>query len=275
MRCVQNTLMTYNIRGVAFSRADFDSLPELINGWIGQNCEIHICHDLDLFVFSPYLSPEIFKQIKKHLQTRFEHEYEFSGQARLLSFYDIETSGLALIELAEAKLAKKKEAQKREEAQKYIVTKEEKRAVFLKSLPYPHLVSSLNKRRLARAILEILVVEDDPFSRKLISGVLTGHGVSFAEDGHKAVEVYLQKAPDIVFLDIDLPDVTGHDVLTKILSLDPDAYIVMLSGNSQGENVLTALKAGAKGFIGKPFTKEKLFQYIAKCSKHQYEPTGA
>lgn len=228
-----------------------------------------ICYDCDIFVFSPNLSPEIFTQIKEHFQTRFE--YELSAQARLLSFYDIENNGLALIELAKTKLAKKIEAQKQEAAQKKIKTKEEQRAAFLKDLPHLQLMGTVDKRRRARATLEILVVEDDPFSRKLIGAALNGHSVSFAEDGRTAVTVHLQKAPGIVFLDIDLPDVSGHDVLAKILSFDRQAYIVMLSGNSQIENVQGAVNSGAKGFVGKPFTKEKLLQYIEKCSQRQLE----
>ena len=78
---------------------------------------------------------------------------------------------------------------------------------------------------------------------------------------------YVTHAPDVLFLDIELPDITGHDVLQKVLEMDPDAFVIMLSGNGNKENIFKAMKTGAKGFVGKPFTKDKLLQYILKCPK--------
>ena len=75
---------------------------------------------------------------------------------------------------------------------------------------------------------------------------------------------YVNKAPDVLFLDIGLPDINGHDVLERLFKLDPQAYVVMFSGNGDRENVLKAVELGAKGFVGKPFTQEKLIQYIEK-----------
>ncbi len=80
-----------------------------------------------------------------------------------------------------------------------------------------------------------------------------------------ALDKYTNIAPDILFLDINLPDVTGHELLEKILILDPDAYVIMLSGNCDRDNITQAISKGAKGFIAKPFTKDKLFQYIDRC----------
>ncbi len=256
-----------HIRGLPFTPKDIEILPELITRWIGQSGEIYICHDRDHFVFSPSLSIKTFTQIRECFQARFEHEYTSVRNARLLSLYEVEGNLQILIDVLESKIASKAEEQRQKAAQKHAESKEEKRAAFFRSMLYPKLIDTVESRRNARTTLEILVVEDDPFSRKLISGALSSHSVTFAEDGYESISAYLHKAPDIVFLDIDLPDVTGHDVLIKTLSFDKNAYIVMLSGNSQGENVMAAIKAGAKGFIGKPFTKDKLFQYIAKCPK--------
>ena len=76
--------------------------------------------------------------------------------------------------------------------------------------------------------------------------------------------IYVNKAPAVRFLDIGLPDIDGHTVLKKVFEIDPDAYVVMFSGNGDKENVMKAVKTGAKGFVGKPFTKDKLYQYIDK-----------
>ena len=75
---------------------------------------------------------------------------------------------------------------------------------------------------------------------------------------------YVNKAPDVLFLDIGLPDINGHEVLEKLFKLDPDAYVVMFSGNGDKENIMKAVELGAKGFVGKPFSQEKLLQYIQK-----------
>jgi len=115
--------------------------------------------------------------------------------------------------------------------------------------------------------VNILIVEDDGFSRKLIRNILNKeYEVIDVEDGKDALQSYALISPDVTFLDIDLPDVSGHEILTTILKIDPEAYIVMLSGNSDQDNVIRAIKAGAKGFVTKPFQKDRLFKYISDCA---------
>jgi two-component system chemotaxis response regulator CheY len=130
----------------------------------------------------------------------------------------------------------------------------------------PELLATIHKRRAEHKIMEIVVVEDDPFSRKLVHSSLNEfYAVSSAADGHNAISNYVFKAPNVMFLDIDLPDISGHEVLKKILEIDPDAYIIMLSGNGDKDNIMKAIQHGAKGFVAKPFTKDKLFTYIEKA----------
>jgi len=127
------------------------------------------------------------------------------------------------------------------------------------------LVKTIAKRRASRKEIEVLVVEDDLFSQTLIKKVLSAqYNLSIAGDGKGALLNFVKSAPDIVFLDIELPDVNGHEVLKKIKAMDPDAFVVMFSGNGDRENIMTAIDLGAQGFVGKPFAKEKLFQYIEK-----------
>ena len=61
-----------------------------------------------------------------------------------------------------------------------------------------------------------------------------------------------------LILDINLPDVTGHDLLERILLIDPDAHVIMLSGNADQTNIVQAMSKGAKGFIAKPFELKEL-----------------
>lgn len=132
-------------------------------------------------------------------------------------------------------------------------------------------VSKIPAKRLSRKDVQILVIEDDLLTQRLIKNTLGDrYALSTAKDGYEALTVYADTAPDVVFLDIGLPDANGKDILRKIIAMDSDAYIVMLSGNGDRENILEAMTSGAKGFIGKPFTQNKLFQYIEK-SPHYTE----
>lgn len=125
------------------------------------------------------------------------------------------------------------------------------------------------KRRQSRQPLHVMVVEDDPVTRRIVTGSFKEHyALITAADGQEAVANYLLYAPDIVFLDIGLPDASGFDVLRQIMATDPDAYVVMFSSNSYLDNITAALGAGASGFIAKPFKREKMRHYIQDSAMH-------
>ena len=112
----------------------------------------------------------------------------------------------------------------------------------------------------------ILTVEDDILTRRLIQNTLRGsYQLIEAENATRALDMYLLHAPDVVFLDIGLPDKSGHEVLADLTDIDADTHAVMLSGNSFKEDIIKAMEKGDKGFVGKPFTKEKLHQHIQKA----------
>lgn len=126
--------------------------------------------------------------------------------------------------------------------------------------------ADIEKRRTARPTVELMMIEDDAFSRRLVENVLHNkYPLTGLGEATRAIDTYALLAPDLLFLDINLPDVTGHELLERLLAIDPGAYIVMLSGNADQSNIVQAMSKGAKGFIAKPFTKEKLFQYIDRC----------
>jgi CheY-like chemotaxis protein len=128
------------------------------------------------------------------------------------------------------------------------------------------LLASFDARRAERFIPGILIVEDDPFSQRIISNTLRdGAEIAVASSGRQALQVMMKVVPDMIFLDIGLPDVTGLEILDEIFRIDPKAYVVMLSGNGSRDNVVGAMGKGAKGFIGKPFTVDKLIQAVSKC----------
>ena len=120
--------------------------------------------------------------------------------------------------------------------------------------------------RRARQEKIILVADDDMYMRMLVKkGASEGIVVHEAADGSEVLAAYKKYVPDILFLDIHMPNKEGIDILRDILAVDSKAYIIMLSADSSRENVELALKQGAKGFLTKPFTKEKLQDYICKC----------
>ena len=117
----------------------------------------------------------------------------------------------------------------------------------------------------------IIVADDDMFMRSLVVKTMKKHGkVIEVENGNEVVDKYLEHLPDILFLDIHMPGVGGLQVLDEILSFDQNAFIIMLSADSNKYNVLTSQLRGAKGFITKPFTEDKLMDVFKKCPTLKY-----
>ena len=107
----------------------------------------------------------------------------------------------------------------------------------------------------------ILVVDDAAFMRMMIKDILTKNGyevVGEAADGVQAVERYQELKPDLVTLDITMPEMDGITALKKIKEIDPQAKVIMCSAMGQQAMVIDAIQAGAKDFIVKPFQAERV-----------------
>lgn len=112
----------------------------------------------------------------------------------------------------------------------------------------------------------IMLVEDDLFARNIAMNALKGKfKVVEVADGAKATQEYLSHSPDVLFLDIHLPNKKGPAILKEILEVDPQAFVVMLSADAAEDRVMECIGIGAKGFIAKPFRGDKLYDYIRKC----------
>ena len=128
------------------------------------------------------------------------------------------------------------------------------------------------KLRRVRHPAHVLVVEDDPLTLRVVTGALGEANAIITEDNATgAVASYLMHAPDIVFLDIGLPDMDGFTVLDQIITIDQDAFVVMFSSHTDWGNISKALAAGAKGFVSKPFKKEELRNYIQGSNFHHHK----
>lgn len=120
-------------------------------------------------------------------------------------------------------------------------------------------------QREGRTVPTVLLVEDNPDTLLLLRHILSRMNVVVATKGAEVFDAYLTHAPDVVFLDINLPDGSGHDVLKQLIQADTKAFIVMLSGNSYKIDIAKAIKGGAKGFIAKPCSKATLIEWVAKA----------
>lgn len=112
----------------------------------------------------------------------------------------------------------------------------------------------------------VLVVDDAQFMRMRLNKLLTdaGHQVVEAANGLEALEKYEQHSPDIVMMDITMPEMDGLTALKELRQRHPDAKIIMCSALGQQSAVLEAIKAGAKDFIVKPFEPDRVLQAVGK-----------
>ncbi|MCR4907790.1 MAG: response regulator [Lachnospiraceae bacterium] len=113
----------------------------------------------------------------------------------------------------------------------------------------------------------ILICDDAAFMRMMIKDILTKNGYNVAgeaENGAKAVEKYAEVKPDLVLMDITMPEMDGIQALKKIKSDDPSAMVIMCSAMGQQAMVIEAIQAGAKDFIVKPFQAERVLEAVKK-----------
>jgi two-component system chemotaxis response regulator CheY len=118
----------------------------------------------------------------------------------------------------------------------------------------------------------VLVVDDAAFMRKMLVDVLTGGGheiVGQGANGIEAVARYRELRPDVMTLDITMPEKDGISALKEITALDPDARVLICSARGQESKVLEAIRGGAKDFIVKPFQAERVLDAVEKACPAQ------
>jgi two-component system chemotaxis response regulator CheY len=113
----------------------------------------------------------------------------------------------------------------------------------------------------------VLVCDDAIFMRTMIADILSSAGyevVGEAETGAQAVQKYRQLKPDLVTMDIVMPDMGGIDAVREICKDDPDAKILMCSAMGQQALVVEAIQAGAKDFVVKPFQPSRVLEAVQR-----------
>jgi two-component system chemotaxis response regulator CheY len=120
--------------------------------------------------------------------------------------------------------------------------------------------------------LQILIVDDSPFTRRSIMDIIESNGISNrvieAADGVEAVLKYKEHKPGLVIMDVLMPKADGIQALRAIKKMDPDARVIMISSTAKSYIVRDAMRAGAIDFIMKPFDPS---QMAVALSKHTLE----
>lgn len=114
---------------------------------------------------------------------------------------------------------------------------------------------------------KVLIVDDAAFMRMMIRDILEKNGfeiIGEGSNGLKAVELYKKEKPDVVTMDITMPDMDGIEAVKAIKAFDPSAKIVMCSAMGQQTMVMDAIRAGARDFIVKPFQADRVLEAIRK-----------
>ncbi|WP_371804713.1 response regulator [Candidatus Lokiarchaeum ossiferum] len=114
---------------------------------------------------------------------------------------------------------------------------------------------------------KILIVDDAQFMRNILTKILTANGhqiVGEADNANSGIEQFKELSPDLVTMDICMPDKSGIEAIKEIINIEPNAKILVCSSLGQELMVMEAIQLGAKDFIVKPFKKEKLVEMINK-----------
>ena len=125
---------------------------------------------------------------------------------------------------------------------------------------------NLAQERKKRAENIVMIADDDFFVRETIRRAL-GYQANVCEvdNGVSVADEYMVHNPDVLLLDIHMPGKSGFDVIDEIKAVDNDAYVIFFSSDYDRENIKTALDKDGVGFLTKPVSRKKLFEYIGQC----------
>src|SRR5208337_1598039 len=119
---------------------------------------------------------------------------------------------------------------------------------------------------------KIMIADDNRDLNEAMREMLFEHGFDVVQafDGEEAFDLYSQEKPDLTFLDYLMPKMDGVDVLEEIITIDPDALVVFITGEGSEDTAVQAMKAGAKDYVTKPFSMQYLV-HIAKKLINDHE----
>lgn len=237
--------------------AFLDLLDDLPNSYMAR---IYLCDDKDIFILmNSFMQRQFLEFVQKlSIELNVEKLNDYTGVFETAFHWpDLENicqEKLKLINLEMMKITAQ-ENKKQLEILAYDI---------IKTLDI-NLIKNLKSRRKNRQEQVVMVVDDEQISRMLVYNVLNKNfEMAFAKNGKESIPIYLENAPDILFLDIGLPDINGHLLLEILNQIDPSNYIIMFSGRKDKENIYKSLRLGAQGFLGKPFSRNELVYHIGQ-----------
>jgi two-component system KDP operon response regulator KdpE len=129
---------------------------------------------------------------------------------------------------------------------------------------------------MSAAPLRILVIDDEPPIRKLLRVGLSAHGYQIVEasNGKMALDLLSEQTPDLVILDLGLPDMEGHELLRTIRARNDSVPIVVLSSRDDETGKVQALDSGADDYVTKPFGMDELLARMRAALRHQLQIHG-
>ena len=192
---------------------------------------------------------------------KLRHEFTQAGLLTYLSISEMKDRLASLVEFSKAKRKSAAVFRNRRRAVEVADT-----ILSIKTFSDPELTQRLQNNRAQRPMASALIIEDDMVARGMVTLALRDlcHVIQ-AKDAKSGIISYIDQAPNVVLLDIHLPDHNGHEVLNRLKFIDPEAYVVMLSGDSMPLNVISAKNLGVAGFIRKPFQKDNIIKYFNNC----------
>ena len=129
---------------------------------------------------------------------------------------------------------------------------------------------------MSAAPLRVLVIDDEPPIRKLLRVGLSAHGYQILEasNGKMALEIFSEQKPDLVILDLGLPDMQGHELLRTMRARNDSVPIVVLSSRDDEAGKVQALDSGADDYVTKPFGMDELLARMRAALRHQLQTHG-
>ena len=118
--------------------------------------------------------------------------------------------------------------------------------------------------------MRVLIVDDAMFMRMMLKDILSKNGyeiVGEAANGKEAIDKYIELRPDLVLLDITMPEMDGITALKEIKTIDPQAAVVVCSAMGQQNMVIEAIQNGALDFIVKPFQQNRVLESLRRVEK--------
>lgn len=244
---------------------DADSLVILLKDLLkDHNGVLYYCSDKDVFIewigSAKGIKTAIEGEIAKHC---LQKSPNWSPED-FFHYYDINAHGEELRIICKHKIAKLS-------PEKFKLTPDLSTPVIknLKFTPEQYIAfDNAIKTRNNRKAPEVLIVEDQAFSRTLLMGILSHqYKCHTAKNAAETLSVFAGLAPDIILLDVELPDSNGHAIAKFIRNIDPNVWIIMITANHYQADIIAAKENKVQGFIVKPYSKQKILEIMSNYNK--------